>query len=335
MMTAPTPLFAKARARQVLLQAGLPVDDDVTSASSTRNEVLISGDYVVRVNREPNQRLKREAEWCRSLPLADWAPKIIASGADSGVDYVIVARKPGQPLSRCWPMMNQEMRRRAVSEIADVLRTIHRTPTPLTVPPLLTSTHLLDPACLNPAMPMILAIERLADEEFVDRGLMAEALEMVLDIGEVLSDYPVGFMIHGDLTFENILWHRDRISAVLDFEWARGAPPGIDLDVILRYCSNPAIHVPEEYASQQHHSDYDDVLPWLVEDLPELVERPRLGDRLTLYSLAFDVNELVAEPPERNRRELGPMHPMNRIASLLKDGGFSRRAFARAGVPMS
>ena len=53
--------FALARARRALEEAGLPVDLPLERASSVTNEVWLSDRYVVRVNRQPNQRLRREA----------------------------------------------------------------------------------------------------------------------------------------------------------------------------------------------------------------------------------------------------------------------------------
>ena len=53
--------FAMARARRALGEAGLDMHLPLTRASSVTNEVWLSDEYVVRVNRQPNQRLRREA----------------------------------------------------------------------------------------------------------------------------------------------------------------------------------------------------------------------------------------------------------------------------------
>ena len=60
--------FALARARRALEEAGLPVDLPLERASSVTNEVWLSDRYVVRVNRQPNQRLRREAALGPLLP---------------------------------------------------------------------------------------------------------------------------------------------------------------------------------------------------------------------------------------------------------------------------
>jgi len=325
-------LFAAARARQALLQSGLPHDAEMAFASSTRNEVVLCGDYVVRVNREPNQRLHREARWCQSLPIRSWAPRVVAYGGEVGADYLIVVRRPGQPLSRCWPSMSRDDRRRAIRQLSAALGDLHQTPVPRTIADLHRTTHLLDPHSLNPAAPMFNAIELLRSKPFVDRGMFDQIEALLHSIGDSVADYSDATMIHGDLTFENVLWDGTEISALLDFEWSRGAPADLDLDIILRYCALPFAHVPAEYADQQRTADYAEVPAWLASDLPELFEMPRLRDRLTVYAIAFDLNELVDEPPTKHRQDLGPLHPLNRLADILNGGGRLHRALGRSGL---
>ena len=53
--------FAEARARKALSDAGLDYTMPLTRASSVTNEVWLTEGYAIRVNRKPNQRLRREA----------------------------------------------------------------------------------------------------------------------------------------------------------------------------------------------------------------------------------------------------------------------------------
>jgi hypothetical protein len=53
--------FEEARARKALQGAGLDLSLPIERASSVTNEVWLAGEYVIRVNRHPNQRLRREA----------------------------------------------------------------------------------------------------------------------------------------------------------------------------------------------------------------------------------------------------------------------------------
>ncbi len=326
-----SPHLAMARARHALQSAGLNEPGQLVRASSTRNEVFVGDSYVVRINRQLNQRLRREAALYRHLPKQPWAPEAIKHGGEVGADYLIVARKPGHPLARYWPNMTRASRRSAISQLAAALGQLHQTPTPVTLPRIENATHLIDPRCVTPLVPLFLAIEELKDRPTIDRGLMIDVENLVHQLAPALDDFDQRRLIHGDLTFENILWDGFQVSGLLDFEWCRGASTDLDLDVLFRFCAFPFAHVAEDYEDQTKTEDYIDVPMWLSEDLPELFEHPCLADRLLLYCLAFDVMDLKESPPIE-RAALGPLHPLNRIRAVASTGGHVSAILRRIGV---
>lgn len=319
-MNAPADPLATARARHALKQAGLPTDDAVEQANSTRNEVLISGDYVVRVNREPNQRLRREAAIVANLPIRSWTPRVIGHGGEIGADYLIVARRPGRPLSRAWPTMAPRDRRFAIAQLAEALDDLHRTPVGATIPRLRRSTHLLDDGAGPTLRPVWKAIGALRRSPSADHELLDLIERAVSERAALFDSFDTTHLVHGDLTFENILWDGRQITALLDFEWCRGGPPELDIDSIARYCRYPFAHVPGDVAHQQRPDDYADVVSWLTADLPELFDDPHLDDRLVVIDIAFELHELLSHPDLGSRAELGPLHPLNRLSQQFTGG---------------
>ena len=314
--------FAITRARHALQQAGLPIDGDVVAANSTRNEVMLCGDYVVRVNREPNQRLRREAALVAELPMRSWTPRVLGHGGDIGADYLIVARRPGQPLSRCWPLMPPRDRRFAIAQLAEALDDLHNTAAPQSVPRLRRTTHLLDDGPGPTLRPLWQAIGTVRRDSAAEHRLIDLIETAVSERSHLFESYSTANLVHGDLTFENILWDGRQISALLDFEWCRGGPPELDLDSLARYCAYPSAHVPESAASQQRPDDYLKVMSWLASDLPELFATPNLDDRLLVIDIAFELHELVSHPELGPRKELGPLHPLNRLERKLNPFAF-------------
>ena len=124
--------------------------------------------------------------------------------------------------------------------------------------------------------------------------------------------------MHGDLHFENVLWDNGHVSAVLDLEWARPESPDLDLDVLLRFVAYPFLHVAADYEHLTLTADYAPVPYWLQEDYPELFAHPGLNERLALYSLAYDLRELLLRPPRRSIDQLPTHHPYNRIRRLVE-----------------
>jgi aminoglycoside phosphotransferase (APT) family kinase protein len=147
-----------------------------------------------------------------------------------------------------------------------------------------------------------------------------------------LEDYHQRTLIHGDLTFENIMVDINGLSALLDFEWSRGAPPDLELDVLLRFLRYPEAHVPADIAPSLGHADFEEVPSWLAEDYPELFGHPRIVERLALYNVAFDMAELVRMKSVVPSSEMGPLHPVRRLQALLNGVSPLREQLARLSL---
>jgi aminoglycoside phosphotransferase (APT) family kinase protein len=309
--------LAQLRALQALEEAGLPRPAHLEPASSVTNEVWLSEDLVIRINRRVDTRLRREAMLSESLPAEIGYPEIVAYGGRPGADFLVMRRVPGTVLARCWPRMAIEARREAIRQLAQKLRLIHATPTPEGLLPL-RAPQLLEAGHIAPMLPLLRALGRVRNLAFVEADLVDTLESLVVELTPAIMPFESRTLVHGDLTFENVLWDGERISAVLDFEWSRGAPPDVDLDVLLRMCAFPFLHVAADYERQTRPADYVDVPRWLADDVPELFSAPRLHDRLVLYAIAYDVRELLAYPPQAPVRSLSPYHPVHRLRNTVR-----------------
>jgi hygromycin-B 7''-O-kinase len=327
--------FALARARRALEEAGLPVDLPLERASSVTNEVWLSDRYVVRVNRQPNQRLRREAALGPLLPPEIGYPQIEAYGGQLGADWLIVQRVPGRPLSRCWPAMTRDERRRAVGHIADMLRALHRFDCPDDVPQN-ESQQLLSGQTFRAVDPLLAALDKAVTLPFVDAGLISSTRDMVLGTCSVIEPFEQRSFVHGDLTFENVLWDGQVVTSLLDLEWSRRSPIDVDLDVFLRFACFPYLHVAEDYEAETRAIDYAEVPFWMAEDYPELFGFPHAFERLRLYTIAYDVHELLLYPPTRSVRELSPHHAYRRLERTIRGlGHLDRLAGSAEADPFS
>lgn len=310
--------LGRARALGALAQVGIPATG-LRRVASVTNEVWLTDDYVVRVNRDASMRLRREAVLSNVLPDGVGYPGVVQYGGEPGSDWLVMPRVPGLPLSRSWPTMSEETRRRAVREVVERLRLVHETPCPR-LDGLHDAPQLLDPAELgrHAVGRLLEALQRAGRLPHVDAGIMVEAAELVRDLADVLDPFDEQSIVHGDLTFENVLWDGEKVTAILDFEFARPGPPDLDLDVLLRFAALPHLHVAPDYEDQTKAEDYQQVPWWLAEDYPELFAHDRQFDRVRLYSLAWDVRELLAFPPLGSQRSLHPFHPYRRIIRVLR-----------------
>ena len=317
--------LARARAMRALADVGLPADG-LERADSVTNEVWLTDQYVIRVNRDASPRLYREAVLSQVLPPEVGYPPLVQHGGEMGSDWLILERLPGHPLSRSWVTMSEVQRRRAVSQVAERLKAVHSTPCPY-LDGLGDVPQLLDPAPTGHLAVARLAasLERLAELEHIDRGLIGDVLELVARLAPSLDPFDATTIVHGDLVFENIMWDGRNVTALLDFEYARPGPPDLDLDVLLRFVSLPQLHVPAHYEAVTKPEDYADVPWWLAEDYPELFASPHQFDRVRLYSLAWDVRELLAYPPMEPLRSVHRHHPYRRLANVVRGTSYLDR----------
>ena len=310
--------FAEARARKALSDAGLDYTMPLTRASSVTNEVWLTDGYAIRVNRKPNQRLRREAFLGPLLPAAVHYPEIVGYGGQLGADWLIVRRLPGDVLARQWPTMSTGDRRSAIRQLAGLLRSLHTVERPPDLPAIDAAPQLLSDAEFAVTTPLLRALDELRTAPFVDPSVVEDAIRIVHDTGACLEPFDTRHLVHGDLTFENILWDGTSISALLDFEWARGGPRDLDLDVLLRFCAYPFLHVAEDYEAETLSSDYAPVPYWLAEDYPELFAHPHQLERMRLFCIAFDVRQILLFPPQAMGRSLSPHHAVNRLERSVR-----------------
>ncbi len=327
--------LAEARARQALRAANLPFDGDLTRASSTNNEIHLSEGEVIRVAAIANVRLTRETSLYPYLPDTHWRPRLIVEGETGGYDYVILQRKPGQPVAHVWPFLPPHRRRAIITDLSGCLRSIHATPRPKSLAPLSTTLHALDETGILPhvTLPLESTLERIGADPNADPGIINAALDYLACNRMHLDHYDRRHLVHADLTFENFLFVGRALSAVIDFEWARGAPADFDLDVLLRCCHLPKAHVAGHLQAQTRRADYEDIPGWLAEDYPELFSRPHLRERLTIYSMAFDVKGASEMPIPARRSDFDDLHPYNRLTHLLAGGGHIADTLDRIGLP--
>lgn len=315
---------AVLRARRALHDAGLGDVGPVQRVSSAVNEVWAAGPYVVRVSATPgSRRLEWEATIAPTLPPEVRYPGVVTYGRNEFGEWLVLPRIGGDVLSRAWGGMSERERRAAVHDLAGVLRRLHHAPAPTAAdgqpltPPFLEGDTLECPHQLPPAR-LLQLVERARALPNVERHVLDQVAELVLQAAPALDDEgTVPTLVHGDAHFENVLWDGERVTALLDLEWGRAGPADLDLDIIIRFCAEPDVHVAPDYGHLADSRDYREVPAWLRQAYPELFAHPRLRERLALYSLSYDVRHLLLYPPKRPADELPPLHPYNRIRRLV------------------
>jgi scyllo-inosamine 4-kinase len=310
--------FSQVRARTALRDAGLDETVPMERASSVTNEVWLTANHVIRVNRRRDNRLQREAMLAAVMPPEVGYPTVVAHGGRPGEDWLVCERVPGRPLAHWWPDLTKADRERAVRQLAARLAALHRTQVPDDLPPIQHAPQLLEVGSADPTGPLLAAIDKIGEAEHVSPFMLEEASALVRELAWTLQPFESDTIVHGDVTFENVLWNGQEVTALLDVEWARRGPPDLDLDILLRCAAYPDLHVAEAYADRTHAEDYKEVPWWLADAYPALFQFPRQLDRMRVYSIAYDVRDLLAYPPQSSPRQLSPLHAYHRLMRVVQ-----------------
>jgi aminoglycoside phosphotransferase (APT) family kinase protein len=224
---------------------------------------------------------------------------------------------PGVPLAHLWPDLSDEQRERAVDQLAHRLKALHATSAPEGLPPIERAPQLLDLTATDPTAPVLDALRQAMELEFVDRRMLADAVDMVTELAPTLMPIELETLVHGDVTFENVLWHDGEVTALLDMEWARPGPRDLDLDIILRCAAYPELHVAEAFAARTQAVDYSEVPWWLAKAYPAMFQYPHQIDRMRVYAIAYEVRDLLASPPQAIARRLPELHAYHRLQHVV------------------
>lgn len=313
----------RLRVSRILQSAGIASSGQPVRIAGSSNEVWRAGSYVVRVGFQPGaERLRREGRIASCLPESVAYPPVIASGVEPFGEWIVVRHVPGIPLSEAWGAMPVEQRRSAVFELGRALKELHAVKVEASDVPFPEGEGML---ALPHQLPVARILELLEQARYLhdmDRGLIDEAISRAGSLGDAFaSEKPFG-LVHGDLHFENVLVDHGRLSALLDFEWARCGPTEIDVDVLARFCFDPAMHIGGQYAVDA--TTFKDVLRWVNSVYPELFAGSRFRDRLFLCALSFDVPWLL-RMWTNDSHDLPRWHPLNQIRDLMILGSHAER----------
>jgi hypothetical protein len=164
----------------------------------------------------------------------------------------------------------------------------------------------------------------VADLPHVDAGLVSETTATLAELAPLappLDDPTATGLTHGDLHLNNFWWTgtpaTGRLSALLDLEWARFAPPWVDLE---RLALNAHTELTTGADTGTNSRPYLNLIADLRTHYPEPFATDRLPARLRYYAMAQILRQVLVEPPDAPEPELDPDHPLRILHRLLTEG---------------
>jgi aminoglycoside phosphotransferase (APT) family kinase protein len=225
--------------------------------------------------RGDRSRLAREAELLGRLRGFLPVPEVLDCGGNDRLSWSLAAAMPGTAYEHLCVQPAPAGLRDLAMEVAALLRALHAWSVPGDVADLLRYPgEDLDPL----------------------RRSGSELGDLMTADGEVL--------LHGDFYLGNVLVHGDRVTALIDLEFARMGPRDLELISVVR-----ALDAETRLGIQR-----PPLLAWLAEDYPELFGTANLRGRLWLYALAYTIRQIIFWPPDRAEADdLEITHPLHTL----------------------
>jgi hypothetical protein len=297
---------ARWRLAQLAPELPFPVPRAAVFAGGNSNDAWFFDDLVLRVCwRADRKRLLREAALLAGLPADIPHPAVLASGQGADMSWLLSPRFPGVPLVQLLGELDPGEVRRLMGDTAQIVKALHEWRPPPELRALLADRPGLDLgdamstwAADHVPLPLPRALEAIVplakQVPGIDPGLVDDAARRIRSLAAhdpfTEGDEQRLVVVHGDATAANFLVDAGRITALIDFEHARMAPPDLELLSPVLYGSG--------FGLGEWRTTY-----------PELFERPDLRQRVWLAELCAALRGLIWWPPPPGESTGDEPHP--------------------------
>ena len=265
----------------------------LTSDSGFSNKVYITDQHVVKLFTD-RKRYDKEY-WFYKNVSSDYTATMIASNQGEE-PYIILEKINGCSLFKIWHTLNNRERKRIISRIADIVRSIHH----------------LDAAAYNQvfhedknwgrSLSSNITAMSAAAKGFLSQGIYPKILHFVADHMHCLDHVPYA-VNYTDLHFDNIFIDSANKLYLIDFETVEYTPIDYVLDIWVRMSRYPHLYAHKADEKNVCFHDYQNIVDLFAEYYPELFSFEGHSNRMKLYSLEYDLSLLKEYPENMNLRQ--------------------------------
>ena len=291
----PSALERRRRAERIFAAHGDRLPDSQRTVSWAWNDVWVRPHAVLHAANTSYQGLAVEAALAPLIPAGVGYPRVIDSGSDNGLPWLLQGRLAGGPLGMQWAGLSVPQARSALGDVVDRLRLFHT----LEHAPELVRRR--EPTCyaLRPRTARRI-IRQLRELGVLDAGLESRVLEIHHLMCASLAGQPVG-VVHGDLHLDNVVYDPQRhcVTGIVDFEDCGWAPLELDYFVLARSVAS---------------SEQPQALAWLRDIMSASLSSTGSTERWAGYALARVLGRTVWDPTvdldtiPLNDQALGELH---------------------------
>jgi hygromycin-B 7''-O-kinase len=270
--------------KAICRKEGIPCRDIQALSGGQVNAVFeVDGKWVLRIGarEDAGQRLQRETILLRSLAGRLPVANVLAFGEEQGFFYQVQEFMPGQKLYAIWKDLSTGEQDSIAAQLAGSLKILHSASFSDFSEGRPDSGHYATWSDYLSAV-FYETVEEIRGLNIrMTPGLIETAVEYFEEHKHVLQD-GVPTLVHSDMTLVNILAENGKVTAILDFEFARQAPADYELLAIEAFCLYP-----NDWAEAENEvfctADFANFIPLMRKHYPELFVVPNLRERVNIY----------------------------------------------------
>lgn len=237
--------------------------------SGFTNTIYRVGDYIVRICTNPTneERFKKEIDFYLANNNNPNIPTLYVGDTTKSVVpyyYEVINRINGNTLYEVWYKISDAERKQISLSIISILKSIHKR--------VKQETNFKD------------FIKERLTSLLRDCDINDDIFKSLLILCDKYFEDVKSYQIHGDLHFDNFIYDGSKLT-LLDFERTITAPLDYEFRIFNRYNSMPWLWASGDTDMKTVESDYQDLMPMIIENYPELASIPYLRERLTIYEI--------------------------------------------------
>lgn len=227
------------------------------------NHVFAAGEYVLRCTEDiQSARLRREMYLVKQLPESVGYPEIIACGQTDSYDWMLCRKVPGTNLEEVWDSLSWDQRADAFEELWKRVKNVHSLDIQMLRP--YTNENLWYISSMDYVLKEAEFLTKRNILSFEQHNIVGEYIRRFLSA----QKYARSVLVHGDLTPANTMWHKGRITALMDFECAAIAQKEADLFMLLDMIYDNQISTSMQVNSSDKQRFHTRLLKLIQDEMP-------------------------------------------------------------------
>lgn len=260
-----------------------------SSVGFTSSVYFIDEKYVLKLANEKDTvyKIDKEINVYSSL-VADFIPKLVASGDFGEYKYIIITKLKGKSLFSVWHYLTKERREDCVKQISDILKFIHGKDRKLIDEKFVSDNFLLTfkTRLLN----------RLNDATG-DFGCKC-LIEFINSKFNEIFSFKCDRLIYNDAHFDNFIYNEGKVY-LIDFDRVEFAPVDYELMIFKTMCDYPTKFASEEVEKLIHDEDFSNIYANMKSFYNELFEIPHVEERVAIYQFDYLFEQAIESKNNR------------------------------------